>query len=716
MSENLEFEMDVQVAISQDFLTAILNLPRAQQRKVSQFVSKFRNDPQSAGINYEKINDAANENMRSVRIDQAYRGIVLKPQQGNVYILLWVDHHDEAYAWARRHQCKIHPRTGAIQLYASETYAIESPIEAPKSVEIIHPPEPLFKDYSQQQLIEIGLPEEFADQIAMLPDISHFEEYREKLPNDAFEALYFLADGIPYDEVLEDYQSSSAEVVDTDDFAAALVRYGSKRRFVVVDDEALEQMLDAPLEKWRVFLHPSQRKIVERDWNGPVRVLGGAGTGKTVAAIHRAKWLAMSLSGLSDKKVLFTTFTKNLANDIAEHLSQICSHEELSSIETINIDSWVHKFLKRNNCNYDIVYPGDTNLKRISSWKRALNNKSPELNLSDHFYEEEWKLVIQEQSITDKAEYIRAKRNGRGTRLNRRERILAWNVFEEYLHQLSQNKIKEMPDAMRDCIALIDSKKIKPIYESVIIDEGQDMGTHAYQLIRRIVPEGKNDIFIVGDGHQRIYRNKVVLSHCGISIIGRSRKLRVNYRTTEETKKLAVSVLDNVSVDDLDDGEDSSNGYISLMHGDMPEIIKKENFRDEVDAVIERIKQLEAAGAKLQDICLVARTKTLRDAFGQELMRSGIASYEVMANGIDNRHQQGVRLATMHRIKGLEFQNVFIVCCNHQNMPLQNFKSNDPVELREHEWSERALLYVAMTRAMRSLTISCHGQLSCFIS
>ncbi len=711
--------MDVQVALSQDFLTAILRLPRTQQKKVNQFVSKFRNDPLAPGINYEKINDAANADMRSVRIDQAYRGIVLKPQKGNVYILLWVDHHDEAYAWARRHQCKIHPKTGAIQLYASETTATNddnfSPSQTQDSSQEEKSDAALFENYSPEQLINLGLPEEFANQVVEVHSIEELEAYREKLPNDAFEALYFLADGIPYDEVLEDYQAGTPDDIDTDDFATALEREGSKRRFVVVDDEALEQILEAPLEKWRVFLHPSQRKLVERDWNGPVRVLGGAGTGKTVAAMHRAKWLASSFSNQSNKKVLFTTFTKNLAADISTHLEQICSHEELQVIETVNIDAWVHKFLKRNNYNYTIVYPGDSDIKRVKSWNRALDNKSPEVNLSDHFYEEEWKLVVQEQGITDRNTYLRAKRNGRGTRLNRKERMLVWQVFEEYLLQLNHNKIKEMPDAMRDCIAIIDSKNIKPMYDSIIVDEGQDMGTQAYELIRRIVPEGKNDIFIVGDGHQRIYRNKVVLGRCGINIIGRSRKLRVNYRTTEETKRLAVSVLDNISVDDLDAGEDTSNGYISLMHGEHPEIIVKDNFMDEADAVIERIEQLEAAGTHLKDICLVARTRSLRDSYGTAIEKAGIATYEIKANGVDNRQHDGVRLATMHRVKGLEFQNVFIVGCSNQSVPLKNFKSDDPVELREHELSERALLHVAMTRAMRSLTISCNGKLTYFI-
>ena len=445
--------MDIQVAISQDFLTAIVRLPRAQQKKVNQFVSKFRNDPLASGINYEKINDAANSDMRSVRIDQAYRGIILKPKQGNVYILLWVDHHDEAYDWARRHQCKIHPKTGAIQLYTTNINESASEQNVEKKTDETSgeaTPSYLFKSYEPAQLFELGLPEEFLDNVLKITSLEELGAICDSLPNEAYEALYFLADGIPYEEVLEDYRSNASEDFDTEDFAAALAREGSKRRFVVVDDEALEQMLDAPLEKWRVFLHPSQRKLVERDWNGPVRVLGGAGTGKTVAAIHRAKWLAAALDSSSHKKVFFTTFTKNLAADISEHLAQICSHTELSNIETINIDSWVHKFLKRNNYNYDIVYPGDSNPKRVNSWKRALDNKSPELDLSDNFYEEEWKLVVQEQSITEKSEYIRAKRNGRGTRLNRKERLLVWSVFEEYLLQLNHNRIKEMPDAMRD--------------------------------------------------------------------------------------------------------------------------------------------------------------------------------------------------------------------------------------------------------------------------
>ncbi|MCK5667430.1 MAG: hypothetical protein KAI17_28275, partial [Thiotrichaceae bacterium] len=201
-----------QVAISSDFLTAILNLPKTQQKKVNQFVNKFRNDPYSSGINYEKINDAANPYMRSVRIDKAYRGIILKPEHGDVFILLWVDHHDEAYEWARNHQCKINPTTGAIQLYATESLVVpaqlkQEPEPEPETVKPVVEIEstPLFNDLMDEQLINIGLPSESVEQVRKITNLFELEGIKELLPNDAYEALYFVADGIPYEEVLEDF-------------------------------------------------------------------------------------------------------------------------------------------------------------------------------------------------------------------------------------------------------------------------------------------------------------------------------------------------------------------------------------------------------------------------------------------------------------------------------------------------------------------------------
>jgi superfamily I DNA/RNA helicase/mRNA-degrading endonuclease RelE of RelBE toxin-antitoxin system len=705
-----------QVAISADFLTAMMNLPRAQQKKVNQFVNKFRNDPRNSGINYEKIHDAANSYMRSVRIDQTYRGIILQPERGDIYILLWVDHHDEAYDWARRHQCKIHPSTGAIQLFQTQTKVVVDTVNQKVKEPDSEQSTVLFENYNTEQLIKLGLPEEFSEKAFNLTSLEELQTIEKELPVEAYEALYMIASGLPYDEVLADYNdNSNNEDIDVDDYAAAIERNGSKRRFVLVDDEELQKMLDAPLEKWRVFLHPSQRKLIERDWNGPMRVLGGAGTGKTVVAMHRAKWLASQLADNSNKKILFTTFTKNLAADINVHLGQICSKAELERIEVINIDAWVGKFIRRHDYKYQIAFTNDTNPKRKKCWQYALQNMSSDLSLSERFYQEEWQLVVQEQNITSLKEYIKAKRTGRGTRLNRKERMLIWPVFEEYQLQLSHMNLREMTDATKDCLETILTKSIKPLYQSIIVDEGQDMGTHAYKLLRVLVDESINDIFIVGDGHQRIYRNKVVLGRCGINILGRSKKLRINYRTTEETRRMAVSVLEGISVDDLDDGNDDNTGYVSLMHGTSPEQMNFLTFNEEVDYIVEVIESLVAADAKLSEICLVARTNTLRDDYSRALNKQGFQTYEIKTNGAEDRNLEGIRVATMHRVKGLEFQHLFVAGVNDGVVPLGVVQSDDPVEVREFELSERALLHVAMTRAIKSLVVTSYAQPSKFI-
>lgn len=704
--------MEVNVAISDSFMDSLVKLQKAQQKKTTQFLSKFRQNPTSSGINYEKILDAANPDMRSVRIDQTYRGIVLKPKDGNLYLLLWVDHHDAAYDWARRHECKIHPRTGILQVFGNKSLLLNEASSIHEQEEASEDKKDtsegaLFTKYSEMELIDIGLPKELIPLVRQFQSLESLVAAKLVFPIEAYEALYLMAEGVSYEEILEDYQSDINNI-DVDDYAAALQREGSKRRFVIADDHALQQIIDAPLEKWRIFLHPSQRKLVERDWNGPTRVLGGAGTGKTVTAIHRTKWLAGQLSRDS-KPILFTTFTKNLASDIHEHLKQICSSAELVKVEVVNIDSWVMRFLKRSKYNYQIVYPSDNNPNRLHCWQKAISNQSAQIAMSNHFYEEEWRLVIQEQSIKTKSDYLSARRLGRGTSLNRKERTLIWSVFEEYINQLENKKIREMPDAINDCLSIMNTKNIKPMYSSIIVDEGQDIGSQAYKLLRMLVEESPNDLFVVGDGHQRIYRNKVVLGHCGINIVGRGKKLRINYRTTEETKLLAVSVLNNLSVDDLDNGSDNSNGYISLMHGDEPELLKYDSFKDEAISICEKIEQLRAAGALLKDICLVARTNRMRDDYSKSLRSSGIPTYEVKQNGADNRDIEGVRVATMHRVKGLEFQNILIVGASTANIPISHFQSDDPVEQREQDLAERALLHVAMTRAIRSLIITCNG-------
>ena len=296
----------VKVAISSDFLTAFARLPRQVQGKVTEFVNKFRNDPLSPGINYEKLNAGIDKKIYSVRIDDTYRGIVVRQQETGVYLLLWVDHHDEAYQWASRKRCDVNPKTGAIQVYDVQT--IVEKVPALQQVR-------LFASAKDEDLLKLGVPEMQLDLVRSFVNKDDFYKAESAMPHDAYEHLSWLAEGFPMDEVLELIAEEQSSGTSGDNLAAALDVPTTLKSFVIVEGEdELRRIMAEPLEKWRVFLHPTQRKIVQKEYSGAARVLGGAGTGKTVVAMHRAKHLASNCTG--QQRILMTTFTANLAADI----------------------------------------------------------------------------------------------------------------------------------------------------------------------------------------------------------------------------------------------------------------------------------------------------------------------------------------------------------------------------------------------------------------
>lgn len=689
------------VAISTDFLTAYAALPRQKQGKVTEFFNKFRNDPMHPGINFEKINEGIDKNICSVRIDDTYRGIVVREPESNVYILLWVDHHDEAYAWARRKKCSINKLTGSVQIFD-----VQEVIEEQKAID-----EPaLFANISDEVFEKIGLPEEQLPMIKAIKTLEGLHSLKAAIPEEAFEGLEWLGNGFSVEEVLDTLYPEIEKVeVKENDFAAALQTDTSRKSFVIVEgEEELQAIMQEPLEKWRIFLHPTQRKVVEKTFNGPARVLGGAGTGKTVVAMHRAKMLASNLE--SNEKILFTTYTKNLAEDIKDNLRKICTAEEMKRIDIINLDAWVSNFLRRQGYEYQIVYDEEVD----KAWRDAIAIAGGDLSFVENFYKDEWVKVVQAQEVYDKVSYCKASRIGRGVRLDRKVRMQIWDVFDEYQNIMNEKLQRDVETAMYECRKIIENKKLTGQYTSIIVDEGQDLSPSAYRLLRSLAgDEHRNDIFIVGDSHQRIYRNKAVLSKCGINVRGRSSYLRINYRTTEEIRKFAFGLLNGVSFDDLDDDYDNSKGCQSLTHGDKPEIKEFATPEEELDYLVSKIHELETAGVEQKNICIVARTHKLLDSYIAGLQTAGIKSFEIKANKTDDRTFEGVRIATMHRVKGLEFDHVFVVAVNKKVLPFGTRADfEDDISLEEFRTGEKCLLYVALTRARKSACVTCYGGLS----
>ena len=694
---------NVKVAISSDFLTAFARLPRQVQGKVTEFVNKFRNNPMSPGINYEKLNSGIDKKIFSVRIDDTYRGIVVRQQETGVYLLLWVDHHDEAYQWAARKRCEVNPKTGAIQVFDVQT--IVERVSAPEKVA-------LFATAKDDELLTLGVPEVLIDFVRSFVSKEDFYKAESSLPHDAYEHLSWLAEGFPMEEVMELVSEEQAAAASSEDLSTALDAPATLKSFVVVEGEdELRRIMAEPLEKWRVFLHPTQRKIVQKEYSGSARVLGGAGTGKTVVAMHRAKHLASMCEG--QQRILMTTFTANLAADIRENLRKICTLEELRKIEVIHLDAWVNQFLRESGFSAQIGY--DDAIDPL--WEKAILLANNDLPFDISFYEEEWNRIVVAQEALTLEKYVKATRNGRGTRLDRKKRMQVWKVFENYQNLMKENQIRDINTAMYECTKLLQSAGRRSKYISIIIDEGQDFSDNAYRLIRALAgEEHPNDIFIVGDSHQRIYRNHPTLSKCGINVRGRSSILKINYRTTEEIRKHAFALLNGISFDDLDEDFDLGDKCQSLTHGEKPVVENFNNANDEFDFIFDEVKKLKENGVALTDICVVARTKKLVDDYIALFTRVGIRSYAIKRNKVDDRSFDGLRVATMHRVKGLEFKYVFIAAVNNRIIPLPSaINKTDAVSEAESITSEKCLLYVAMTRAQKGVYITSYGRKSKFL-
>lgn len=695
----------VQVAISSDFLTAFAQIPRSQQKKVREFITRFQQNPTAASIHYEPIRQARDVRVRTVRIDLEYRAIVVHPQTRDVFLLAWVDHHDEAMEWARNKTFEVNGTTGALQVIdaqAIETVAVQQPIAPLKSLDEYGP----FETFSDQDLLRTGLPVPLLPAVRALKNPLALEDLRQFLPAEAYEALFWIANlGYSVDQALAEVTVHPAPAkVDTSDFATALDHPDSRRRFAVVKtvDELME-MLNAPLEKWRVFLHPSQADLVKRAFNGPARVLGGAGTGKTVVAMHRARHLAANVFTSSTDRILFTTFTKNLATNIRANLKTLCG-PEFERIEVVHLHSWAANFLHSQGIRLDIASRDEVN----SCWRNVFSAVGTG-QWDEDFFRNEWDHVVQSQGINTKEEYLQAARTGQSVRLTRPQRAIVWDVLEEYRREMARVGKAEWSDLIRQTRLYLLQNPMALPYQAVVVDETQDWTAEELKLIRQLVPPGANDLFLVGDAHQRIYGRPVVLAHCGINIRGRSHKLRINYRTTDEIRSWSLGVLTNQRIDDLDGGLDSAKEYVSLLSGECPDVRQFKSFAEEKGFLIERIKQLSRDVA-LETICLVARTgHLLEDDYVPALEEAKLPYLYLQADTPENA-SPGIRLATMHRVKGLEFAHVLIAGVNDGILPLEAGHADQSEGIRaDSELLERCLFHVAATRARDTLTVTSYG-------
>ena len=667
---------------------SLFSLPKKIQTKVVNFQKKFRECTTANGMHLEPIAQFNDDSLRTARIDDNYRAVI-GIISDNAY-LLYIGTHENAYNWGIRKKLVWNDHTQACQLVTvcqiTETVVKAEQPQTPET----NP----FAGITDDKWLKIGVPDDLISQAKHIKSLDDLEALESYLPTDAFENIYNLLDGVNIDDIIAEIEEGQAK--ENED---QLLSNNNKRRFVeLTDDDALQRILDNDMEKWQLFLHPSQQKLVDADYKGTMKVSGGAGTGKTVAAIHRLKHLCAN----SDAKVLFTTYTRTLKENLEGLVNKMDinrSRFTLSNIDQVLIET-ARQFKIKDG--YKILdYSGDE--ESLKLWREVLETEVTEFD--EQFLYDEYIDVIVYFGNTDAKSYMMQQRIGRTKALSRKQRIEIWKLVEKYVALKQQRNVVDRLELFNETTKYLNDNNIRP-FTNVIADEFQDFSNPELKFLRALVAEGRNDLFLTGDPMQRIYSGrKMNFSAAGINVRGvRSKRLKINYRTTEPIKKVAVSIIKGEIFDDMDGGTESIKGYVSLIHGGEKPVYKiVGNASDEVSQVIEWIDECQHNNIELKDICIAAPSMGLMRELQTRLHTDG-TPYKVLKGASKQGVVNGVSLCTLHSLKGLEFKVVILLGINERNIPAKAtdnypFNGMDALGKKEYLSSKRSLLYVSITRA-----------------
>ncbi|ADY30204.1 UvrD/REP helicase [Cellulophaga lytica DSM 7489] len=687
----------IKLFIHDSFFDAFSVLPRKIQKKTREFMKKFKEDPKSSAINYEKINTFKDQSLRTVRIDQKYRAIIQAPEEGNGFHLLWVDNHDEAMDWAKNKVFEWNASTQSFQMYdrpKNQTKPVSTNVTVKDAAS-------LYTSYSDDQLTSIGVPKDLIGLVKSIERVEHLESYASNLPSDVYEYLYYLSEGISLEDILEEIEAGKVSDDNT------LSPNAQKNVYVLTDDAELENILSGDFEKWKLFLHPSQRSIAYGEFKGPLKVTGSAGTGKTVCALHRAKYLSQKLESF-DKPILFTTFTKSLT----QYLSTVTEKFSIPDSEIVisNIDKLIFE-LAREFKVIDESSGMINSSQELELWKEIIEfNPS---TFDEKFLQDEYNDVILANSVKSVNEYYKTSRVGRSVRIGRQDKTQIWELCEEFIKSKESNYTKfELCNLL---IAYFSSISEKP-FSHIICDEIQDFSNLELSLLRVLVNEKEDDLFLVGDPFQNIYGRRINFSKSGIHIRGRrSRKLKVNYRTTEEIKKRAVSILLNTEYDDFDGEKETNTGYVSLMHGSDPTYKVFASPEAEDQYISEQIETLLLDDSvNPSDICIASRTNRLVDE-SKKLLNEIQQKFSDIKATI--RSNDSIVVSTFHNLKGHEFKHLFVRGFSKDYVPFRHpgFDIYSDIQKKEYLKKEKSLYYVVFSRAIQTLIITGVGEKSDWI-
>lgn len=672
--------------ISDSFTSSLAKLTGDEQKAVKTTAFDLQMNPGSPGHSFHKLDRAQDKDFWSVRVNRDIRIIVHRSKTS--LLLCYVDHHDNAYKWAEKRKLETHPKTGAAQLVEIRERVEEIRVPYYVNVESAPPAKPLlFDGIDDDQLLEYGVPPEWICDVKGCDEDSILE-VSDHLPAEAAEALLEIAvGGTPRVPVVTPQDSNPFDHPD------------AQRRFrTMLDIDELERALDAPWEKWTVFLHPDQKELVEKDFSGPARVSGSAGTGKTIVALHRAAHLARENT---EARVLLTTFSDTLSNALKEKLKHLIGStprlaERLEIHSMDSIAARLHKF----NVSSKNLLSREKLFDLVSKHSQGIEG----LRYSKAFIFEEWLQVVDAWQINTWEEYKDVQRLGRKTRLAETQRQSLWIIFEKVRAELLESNSVSMAGIYLDLTHSLEEKKNSP-FDFVVVDEAQDISIPQLRFLAALGGTKPNALFFAGDLGQRIFQQAFSWKSLGVDIRGRSKTLRVNYRTSHQIRMQSDRLL-GPNVTDVDGYDDDRTSTVSVFNGPEPTIQNFDSKEEEVKFVANCLVKLANEGFEAHEIGVIVRSaKEIQRAVSAVEM-AGIA-YKQLDSYIQLAHGYA-SICTMHLAKGLEFRAVVVMACDDEIIPSQERIESvaDNSDLEEVYETERHLLYVACTRARDRLLVT----------
>lgn len=674
--------------IADTFTDSLTRLTGDEQKAVKTTAFDLQLNPANPGFSFHKLDKTKDKNFWSVRVSSDIRLIVHRTP-GSL-LLCYVDHHDKAYDWAERRKLETHPKTGAAQLVEIRETVQE--IVVPKYVETpkphpVSPKKPLFAKVTDEELLSYGVPEEWMKDVRQATDDTLLA-LADHLPGEAAEALLELATG---------GKPRIPQAVPT--VASPFDHPDAQRRFRVMGNvEELERALEFPWDKWTIFLHPEQRQWVERDYTGPARVSGSAGTGKTIVALHRAAFLARTNP---DARVLLATFSDTLAHALHVKLRRLVGNEprlgERIDVHSLNaLGLRLHKSLL-----------GPVKLASRSDVREFLRGASKSVGghkFSLYFLLTEWEQVVDAWQLESWEAYRDVARLGRKTRLPEAQRAVLWSIFEKVRGGLKERGVMTQASLFTAVAAVIAKSKNRP-FDFAVVDEAQDLSVSHLRFFAALGMGRPNGLFFAGDLGQRIFQQPFSWKALSVDIRGRSRTLRVNYRTSHQIRMQADRLL-GPEVSDADGNTDDRRDTVSVFNGPPPLIRVLKSEKEETRTVSAWLSEHLKTGVVPHEVGVFVRSEAELPRARAAVEAAGIP-FKVLDEHVETTSGYA-SISTMHLAKGLEFRAVVVMACDDEIIPLQERIETvgDDADLQEVYDTERHLLYVACTRARDYLLVT----------